>query len=564
MNKRRPSLKDADLTSVFVLLMVLAVLGLFIVYPIGKMILMSFVKLDKPITLSNLTMYNFRRFISSSLYKRATLNSIQVSMAIVTFSVLLGLPLAFIISRIDIPGKNIISSFATLPMILPPFVGAYSWILLRGRNGLITRFAERTLGVTLPSIYGFRGITIAMSLCYYPLVFLMVQGALSVADPFLEESAEVMGAGFLRRLRTIVLPLVSPTIGAAAVTVFMRSIGGFGVPAILGGEYYVLPTLIFFQVAGYLNLNAACAISLVCIMFSIFALVLMNYITSRQKAITMTSTTREVKQITHPAAKFFGMLYVVLLLVISLAPHITVVIAAFSEVWAGTTLPTKMGLGNFHRVFTSSMSPLRNSLILALSATLLCALFGTLVAHTAVRGKTARGRWLIDTTVTIPFILPGMVVGVALLSAFINPPLFLAGTGAIIIISYFVRRMPYVFRSAVGALEGMDPMLEQASSIMGASWATTFRRITIPLIAPSIVASSMITFTTLIGELSITMILYSARWKTVSVAIYEYLIEDLLGPACVLGSIVNVVVLVGMFVANKLLGQKIGSMFRSG
>ena len=246
MNKRRPSLKDADLTSVFVLLMVLAVLGLFIVYPIGKMILMSFVKLDKPITLSNLTMYNFRRFISSSLYKRATLNSIQVSMAIVTFSVLLGLPLAFIISRIDIPGKNIISSFATLPMILPPFVGAYSWILLRGRNGLITRFAERTLGVTLPSIYGFRGITIAMSLCYYPLVFLMVQGALSVADPFLEESAEVMGAGFLRRLRTIVLTLVSPTIGACSHC-FHGIHQGFGV----GPSWWRIlcaATLIFFQV----------------------------------------------------------------------------------------------------------------------------------------------------------------------------------------------------------------------------------------------------------------------------------------------------------------------------
>jgi len=564
VSKRRLRLKDIDFTSVVVLIMVFVVLALFIIYPIGKMVLMSFVKPDQPITISNLTMHNFRRFSSSNLYKQATLNSIKVSLAIVFFSVLLGVPMAFVVSRIDIPGKDVISSLATLPIILPPFVGAYSWIILRGRNGLITSFVEKLLGITLPSIYGARGITLAMCLGYWPLVSLMVQGALSVADPFLEESAEVMGAGFLRRLRTIVLPLVSPTIGAAAVTVFMRSIGGFGVPAILGGEYYVLPTLIFFQVAGYFNLNAACAISLVCILFSIIALVIMNYVTAKQKAVTMTSTTREVKQITHPAAKFFGMLYVVLLLGISLAPHITVVIAAFSEVWAGTPLPTKMGLGNFRKVFAGSMNPLKNSLVLALSATLLCAFFGTLVAHTAVRGKTARGRWLIDATVTIPFILPGMVVGVALLSAFINPPLFLAGTGIIIIISYFVRRMPYVFRSAVGALEGLDPMLEQDSSIMGESWATTFRKVTMPLITPSIVASSMITFTTLVGELSSTMILYSARWKTISVAIYEFLVDDALGPACVLGSIVNVVVLVGMLVANKLLGQKMGSMFKAG
>ncbi len=161
----------------------------------------------------------------------------------------------------------------------------------------------------------------------------------------------------------------------------------------------------------------------------------------------------------------------------------------------------------------------------------------------------------------LPFVLPGIVIGVALLTAFGAPPLYLAGTAYILVVAYVIRRMPYVFRSASGALQGMDPVLEQASTIMGASWARTFGKVTLPLIAPSVVAAGLITFTTLIGELSTTMMLYSARWKTVTVAIYEYLLEDLLGPACALGTIVNVIVLVGIFAATKLLGQKVSNMF---
>jgi iron(III) transport system permease protein len=402
-----------------------------------------------------------------------------------------------------------------------------------------------------------------MSLCYYPYVFLMTQGALSIADPYLEESATVMGASFFRRLRTITLPLVLPAITAGALTVFMRAIGNFGIPSILGGELYTLPTLIFFQVAGYFNLNTASAISIVSILFSIGALFLMKYITARNSGVTMTTTTRAVKQNNNPIVKALSLVYTILLIVFSLAPHITVVLAAFSEHWAGTPWPTKLSFINFQRVFSSSLGPLQNSLILSTAATVLAVIMGTLIAYTMVK-KKFKGRWLIDVTVMLPFVLPGIVVGVAILAAFIKPPLYLAGTAYILIIAYFIRRMPYVFRSAVGSLQGMDPAMEQASTIMGASWAVTFRRVTFPLISPGILAAGLITFTTLIGELSTTMILYSAQWKTTTVAIYEYLLEDKMGPACALGTIVTVVVLIGITVANKLLGDKVGNMFKAG
>ncbi|HEX7715482.1 MAG TPA: iron ABC transporter permease [Bacillota bacterium] len=561
--KKRLTWRDIDFSVIIVMFLVIAVLIMFLVYPIGKMLLSSFLEQGKPFALHNLTLVNFSKFFTSNLYVQATINSINTSVASVIVSILLGLPLAYIMSRVAIPCKTLFTSLATLPIILPPFVGAYSWILLLGRNGFISFLLRQWFGITMPSIYGFTGITLAMSLCYYPYVFLMAQGALSVADPYLEESAMVMGASFWRRLRTVIIPLVLPSIAAGAITVFMRAIGNFGVPSILGGEYYTLPTLIFFQVAGYFNLNTASAISIVSILFSVLALLLMKYITARNAGVTMTTTTRAVKQINNPVVKTLSLVYVILLIVVSLAPHLTVLLAGFSERWAGTPWPTKLSLLNFQKIFISAIRPLENSLFLAVVATLLSIFFGTLIAYTTVK-KKFKGRWLIDVMVMLPFILPGIVVGVAILAAFVKPPLYLAGTAYILIIAYFIRRMPYVFRSAVGSLSGMDPAMEQASTIMGASWGATFRRVTFPLITPSILAAGLLTFTTLIGELSTTMILYSANWKTVTVSIYEYLLEDKMGPACALGTIVTVVVLAGIMIANKLLGEKIGNMFRAG
>jgi len=563
VSRKRLSLKDIDFSVFAVMFIVMGVLVMFLVYPIGKMLMSSFFDMGKPVAWENLTLNNFSRFFTSALYMKATMNSLYTSIASVFFAILLGLPLAYIMSRVAIPGKTFFTSLATLPIIMPPFVGAYSWILLLGKNGLITYWMKTWFGITLPSIYGFQGITLAMALSYYPYVFLMVQGALAVADPYLEESATIMGAGVMRKLRTITFPLVLPAIAAGAITVFMRAIGNFGVPSILGGEFYVLPTLIFFQIAGYYNINTASAISLVSVLFSIGALMIMKYITTRNKAVTLTTTTRAVKQIENPVVKAVSLVYVIGLIVVSLAPHITVVVAAFSERWAGTPWPTKFSFINFEKVFVNAMGPLQNSLTLSLVATLLAVVVGTLIAYIAVK-KQFKGKWLIDVTVMLPFVLPGIVVGVAMLSAFNQPPVYLAGTAVILVIAYFIRRMPYVFRSAVGSLEGMDPAMEQASTVMGATWFVTFRRVTFPLISPGIIAAGLITFTTLIGELSTTMILYSAQWKTVTVSIYEYLLEDKLGPACALGTIVTLVVLAGIMIANKLLGEKASNMFRAG
>lgn len=554
-------LRQVELTPWLVMGLMGLILLIFVVYPIGRMLLYAFVPNGQSVGLTNLTLENFRTFFASPLYKTAIWNSVWTSAATALFSCLIGVPLAYVITRIAIPWKPLWMALAALPLISPPFVGSYAWIMLLGRQGAITHLARDWFGIQMPTIYGPFGIVLALTMSCYPLVFLAAQGAFSVSDPYLEESAAVMGANWWTRTRTIAVPMVLPAVGAGAVLVFMRAIGNFGVPALLGGNFYVIPTFIYFQITGFFDLNAASAIALISVAISLGALVLMRWFVGRQQVSTITSSARAVRQITHPVARIGGLLFVVITMLISSAPKLVVILASFSEMWASTPLPVKLGLKNYRTVFMHSLPALKNSLILSGIATLACAIVGFIAAYAMVR-KRFPGRILIDLTVMIPFLLPGIVVGVAMLTGFISGPLPLVGTAALLIIAFFVRRMPYVFRSSVAAIGGLDKAMEEASTVMGASWFTTFRKVVLPLTAPGLLAGSIISFTTLVGELSATMILYSAKHKTATVAIYEYLLEAKMGPASAIGTLMTVIVLVGIMIANRLLGEKIGNLFR--
>ena len=170
--------------------------------------------------------------------------------------------MAYAVARIEMPYRGLISAMTVVPLISPPFIGAYAWIILLGkqRHDHAMGACDWT-GWTLPTIYGPPGVILALALSYFPYVFLIVQGALAAADPHIEEAARMAGASRARILRTITLPLVFPAIAAAMLIVFIKAIGDFGVPSILGGEFQVLPTLIYYQIHGYFNLNAASAIA---------------------------------------------------------------------------------------------------------------------------------------------------------------------------------------------------------------------------------------------------------------------------------------------------------------
>lgn len=537
------------------------ILFAFLLYPISKSVIYSFIKSGETIDFANFTLYNFERFFISIAYQKAFMHSMVVSLAATFFSTLLALPAAFAISRISMPFRNVLLSLSVIPLISPPFIGAYSWITLFGKSGIITHYLQTWFGIEMPIIYGPTGIILALSLSYYPYVLLIVQGSLAAADPYIEESALVMGAPRWRIMRTITFPLVIPSIAAGAIIVFIKALGNFGVPAILGGEYYVLPTMIYFQVHGFFNLNGASAIAMVNVLLTLLAILLMSHVNKGRGHVTVTGSTRRAVQINGLGARIFANTYCWGLLLIALTPHIMVFYSSFAVRWIGTLYPTEFGFDNYFRILSEVQAPFTNSIILASSATVICVVFGTLTAYTSVRRRFF-GKWALDLTIMLPFVLPGIVTGVAFLTTFNSGWIILSGTSTILILAYCVRRIAYIFRTVSAALGQVDNKLEEASAICGATWGRTMRKITLPLVSPGIIAGGILVFATLISEMSVTIMLYSARWKTMSIAIYEYVIADELLDASAMGSIAIVATLLLVFLSSKIIGKSMAEMFR--
>ena len=553
--------RKLDLLPYVVGLITIFVLVAFMIYPILKATLASFVKNGQELAFSNLTLVNFERFLEGATFTDALWHSITVGVLTTIVSTALALPAAYALARVTVPFRNFVLALMVIPIIAPPFIGAYSWIVLLGRRGIITHFIDSWFGIEMPSLYGLYGIVVALSLHYFPYIFLFVQGALAASDPYIEEGAHLMGARPSWIIRTITLPLVLPTIAAGALIVLAKALGNFGVPAILGGEYYVLPTLIYYQIHGYFDLNSASAIALVNVLITLVAILILGRLNKKQHFVTVTSVTRRSKRHSGLVAQILANGYIWLLLLFALLPQIIIVFTSFAERWGGSLFPTEYGIANYLNVWEESRRPIINSLILASAATIMCVVFGSLAAYTQVR-RRFYGKWALDLTIMLPFIIPGIVTGVAFLTSFNTGLVVLTGTAMIIILAYFTRRIAYIFRSVSASIAQVDNKIEEASTICGATWGRTMRKVTVPLIAPGILAGSILVFSTLITEMSVTIILYSAKWKTISISIFEQLTSDDVLEASTVGAIAIVMTLILVFTASRLIGKRMSDMFR--
>lgn len=555
-----------DFTPYLVFMIPMAFLVVFLFWPLVTTLLRAFMKTGNAFDLSTMSLKGFEKFLTSSLYQRSLKNSFIVGVGVTFFSLLIGIPMGYFVARVKIPGKTLMLSLGILPVIMPSFIGAFSWIILLGRQGSLRFYLNALLGplgITIPPIYGMFGMIFCMTLTYYPFVFLLSHGAFSSANALLEDAAMLMGASRWHIFRTITLPLIIPSIGAAGLLVFIRAIGNFGIPAIIGGNQYVLPTLIYFRVNGFWDLNGASTIAFVNVVITAFVLWLQKYVVSRREYETISASRAEVRQHEHPVLRVLAALYCLLILVVSLLPQLVIIIMSFFRKWQGL-LPEGFTWANYARIPKVASAELWNSLYLSGIATLLTAILGSLIAYITERRKP-RGARILDMAVMAPFILPGTVVSVALLSAFSGKgSVSLTGTYAIIIIAYMVRRTPYVYRSVAASLTQLNPSLEEASTIAGAPWFYTFRRVSVPLILPGIISGSILTFSTLLQELSTTILLYSPKTRTVPILIYGAVADGKLGEASALSVLLLVVVFVIVYLTNRTEGRSLSSGLKMG
>lgn len=555
-----------DLTQALVFLIPMAFLAVFLLYPMFTTLIRAFMAPADDLAFHGFSLEGFKQFFTSRLYQKSLRNSFIVSISVTALTLLIGVPMGYFVARVKMPGKNLILSLGILPIIMPSFVGAFTWVILLGRNGIVRTFLNwllGPLGVEVPSIYGMFGMILCMTLTYYPFVFQLSYGAFASANPLLEEAAMLMGAGKGRIMRTVTFPLILPSLGAAALLVFVRAIGNFGIPAVIGGDHYVLPTLIYFEVNGFWNINGASSIAVINVAITAFVLWLQKYVVSRHEYETISASRSEIKLHEGKGIRIIAMLYCLIILIVSLLPQITIIVMSFFEKWVGL-FPEGFTLANYIRIPKYSSHELFNSFYLSILATVLCAVLGSIVAYITER-KKPKGAALLDLAVMAPFILPGTVVSIALLSAFSgNSAIRLTGTYAIIIISYMIRRTPYVYRSVAASLTQLNPSLEEASTIAGATWFYTFRRVSVPLILPAIISGSILTLTTLLQELSTTILLYSGKTRTVPIQIYGAVQDGKLGAASALSVVLLVVVFFIVYGMNSRQGSKISNAFKMG
>ena len=531
--------------------LIIIVFAIFLIYPLLSLFLDGFKDSKSGVW----SLMNYIQFFSKKYYTSALVNSFKLTISVTVIAVLIGVPLAYFMSFYKIKGKGVLEVLFIISMMSPNFIGAYSWILLLGRNGSVTKFLEKALGISMPSIYGFAGMLLVFSLKLYPFIYIYVSGALKKIDVALSEAAESLGCGGLKKVFTVIMPLITPTLVAAALLVFMNCMADFGTPALIGEGYRVMPTLVYSEFVGESGGSANFAACMATIMIIITALVFFLqkwYINT--KSFTMSSIRPIQPKEPKGIFKVLIYIYIYLLAGLSIIPQAMVVYTSFKA--------TKMqvfvdgfSFGSYKKVADKALAAVTNTYVFCFFAIVIIITLGMLIAYLTVRRRSVLTS-AIDSIAMFPYIVPGSVLGITLLIAFNHQPLMLAGTAFIIIISLVIRRLAYTLRSSSAILYQISPSMEEAAVSLGDTPAKSFVKVTAKMMLPGVASGAILSWITIINELSSSVMLYTSKTKTMSVAIYNEVIRASYGPAAALASILTLTTVISLLVFFKVSGSK--------
>jgi len=550
--------------------------ALFMAWPLAQVLGNAFFVVDDQGG-RHFTLRFFSLLAENALYRTSLVNSFEISILATLGTALVSIPLALLFTRVRFPGRDWLQPLLLAPLVLPPFVGALGIKHLFARFGTVNLLLDHLGLVPLRTPVdwlgtgGFTGIVILEVLHLFPIFTLSAGAAFAGIDSSLLEAAANLGAGPWRRFWTIALPLARPGIFAGACLVFIGAFTDLGTPLIFNFSATV-PVQIFGAAVDPNNeqVGNAFVVATLALVFGFFLLV-------RRFGQGETASVRIAPDAVVPRLEG-GRAWLVTAgvgawLLLAILPPRVVVLTSFADRWFFTVLPSSYSLEFYQRVFTDKLTAgaIGNSLLYSsLSAALDLAL-GLAIAHLLTRTEF-RGKAVLDGVAMLPLALPGLVLAFGLLEAYslsgalswINPrnnPVFL------IIVAYALRRLPYMVRAAHAGYQQSSVELEEASASLGAGRWMTFRRITLPLITPSLVAGFILTFCFAMLEVSDSLILaMEARFAPITRAIYEVTgrpSPDSAGLACALGVLAMGILAAGLFAGSRLMGRRLGSFFRA-
>jgi iron(III) transport system permease protein len=506
-----------------------------------------------------LTLGHFREALSRRLYVQALRNSLVLGAWTAILSVVLGFPMAWAVSRTDVPGKGFIHATATIAYLTPPYLTAIAFVNLFSPNaGLVNRWLREVMGwpqLTF-NVHSMAGLVLVTVLHTFPFVYLLAASALESVDASMEDSARILGASRWRTARTVTAPLVAPAILAGALVAFVNAIALFGSQAIIGlpARLFTLPTRIYALFDHPPEYGLASALSLLFVVITVTALWLQRRYLARRSYVTVGGKGHRPQVTSLGSARWGVFAFCALVFVVAvLAPYLTLLAVSVSKSW-GLAFWENLTLRHYRFIlfeYDVTRRAIVNSLGLAAGAATLTVLLGSVIAWSDLRTRLA-GRKLLDYVSLVPLGLPGIVMAVALIQFWLRVPVPIYGTLLIILLAYTGRYVPLAVRAASAAFRQVDPSLEETARVTGAGWLRTFGSVTLPLARPGLFAGWLLVFVPALQELSASVLLFSSGSITLAVAVYNLYETGFLEPVAALAIVTMVIIGATIGLATRL------------
>ena len=529
-----------DPIMVTTIVVLIAFLTLFILYPLAILLVDSFVTDSGP------SFEVFTRIFQMGSFTTAITNTLAVGFLVSIVSALVGLLFAYVEVYVKLKTKFMSGLFqvvSMLPVVSPPFVLSLSIIMLFGKSGLITRYL---LGMYDNSVYGFWGIFVVQTLTFFPVCYMMHKGLLKNIDPSLEEAARDMGASRWKVFTSVTLPLVLPGLGNAFLVTFIESIADFANPMIIGGSYDTLATTIYLQITGAYDKQGAAAMAVVLLCITLLMFVVQKYVLEAKSTATLSGKASRARMLITDASVRIPLTVICCALAIFVVVmYLCVPFGALFKTWGyDFSLTTKW----FEQVFTKyhGFQAFRDSFLLSLIAAPITAILSMIISYLVVK-RNFRTKGFIEAVSMLAMAVPGTVLGVGYIRGF-SGGIFhtgvlqgIYGSAAILIIVFIVRSLPTGTRSGISALRQIDKSIEESAYDMGADSFTVFRTVTLPLIKDSFFSGLVTAFVRSITAISAIILLVTPQFFLITVQINEFAEKGNYGIACAFATILIVI-----------------------
>jgi iron(III) transport system permease protein len=531
----------------------------FLIVPLLRVIVVAFTGPD------GFTLVHFGDFFATGLLRESFWNSIYVGVMTVVLASLFAVPLATILARFRFRGAALIHTLGVVPLVMPPFVGAVAMQLIYGRNGSINLLLNDWFRLRIPFMEGLNGVIFVEALHYFPFILLNLSASLANIDSAMEESAQNLGARGFTLFSRIVFPLALPGYVAGAALVFAKVFDDLATPLLLNVTNMLAPQAYLKITSVGISDPMGYVISVIMICCSLGAMALGGLcLRGRDFATQQRGGGGLARRSLGPIGNAVAAVFVILILLLVLSPHIGIFLLSIGTVWSFAVLPDGYTLAHYGTVFREALPLISNTILYCGLAGLIDVVLGAALAHVVLRSRLP-GRRLVEQVAMSAVAVPGLVLGIGLLRTYYDVKVPFTGEPLatfwfMLVIAYAVRRLPYALSAATAALQQLHVSLEEAAENLGAGKFTTLSRIVVPLMTGGLLAGFVTSFATAAVELSATLLLVAHNADApLAYGIYVYMQSAAgRGPGAALGVIAVVVVAIATYCAYRIAERERG------